>query len=165
MAIPVRAARGWPPAPGTNVGVFAMTASSELESAGTPLPESGWELRIARGARGSEDRPALEVHTGDGLIDVAVAGGRDEALVRGAVRGRRWSVAWGELPPGGEVLVEFRTGGSRRKASAITVAGAFWVAEVAERFREVTVTTAVDRKAYRLRRFRQRRGGRKVTPT
>jgi hypothetical protein len=103
------------------------------------------------------------VHTGDGLIDVAVAGGRGAVLVRGAVRGRQFSVAWGQLPPGGEVLVEFRAGGSSRTVPAVTVAGAFWAAEVPGRFREVIVTTAVDRGAYRLHRFRERRGGRRVT--
>ncbi|MGH3377621.1 MAG: hypothetical protein ACRDP6_23105 [Actinoallomurus sp.] len=128
--------------------------------AGTPLPESGWELRLGRG---SGDRPALEVHTGDGLIDVAVAGGWGAALVRGAVRGREFSVAWGQLPPGGEVLVEFRAGAAARTVPAVTVAGAFWAAEVPGRFREVVVTTAVDRGSYRLHRFRQRRASRRVT--
>jgi hypothetical protein len=126
----------------------------------TALPQSGWELRVGRG---SGDRPALEVHTGDGLIDVAVAGGRSAVLVRGAVRGREFSVAWGQLPAGGEVLVEFRAGGSSRKVPAVTVAGAFWAAEVPGRFRQVVVTTAVDRGEYRLHRFRQRRGARRVT--
>jgi hypothetical protein len=139
-------------------GEYVM--DTEIEPAGTQLPESGWELRVGRG---SEDRPALEVHTGDGLIDVAVAGGRGAVLVRGAVRGRQFSVAWGQLPPGGEVLVEFRAGGSSRMVPAVTVAGAFWAAEVPGRFREVIVTTAVDRGAYRLHRFRERRGGRRVT--
>jgi hypothetical protein len=124
------------------------------------LPESGWELHLGRGSR---DRPALEVHTGDGLIDVAVAGGPGTTLVRGAVRGRGFSVAWGHLPPGGEVLVEFRAGGAARKVVAVTVAGAFWAAEVPGRFREVAVTTATGREAYRLHRFRGRRGGRQVT--
>jgi hypothetical protein len=134
----------------------------EAETAGdaTPLPESGWELRVGRG---SGNRPALEVHTGDGLIDVAVAGGRGAALVRGAVRGRRFSVAWGQLPPGGEVLIEFRAGSTSRPAVAVIVAGAFWAAEAPGRFREVVVTTAVDRGAYRLHRFRERRSGRRVT--
>src|SRR3954471_17394757 len=128
--------------------------------AATELPQSGLEVRLSRG---SENRPALEVHTGDGLIDVAVAGGRGAALVRGAVRGRDFSVAWGQLPAGGEVLVEFRTGGSSRTVTAVTVAGAFWAAEVPGRFRQVVVTTAVDRGEYRLHRFRQRRGARRVT--
>ncbi|MCO6007615.1 hypothetical protein NE236_21800 [Actinoallomurus purpureus] len=120
----------------------------------TPLSASGWELRVGRGSR---HRPALEVHTGDGLIDVAVAAGLDASLVRGAVRGRRWSVAWGELPPGGEVLVEFHAKGSIVKAPAVTIAGAFWVAEVPGRYRSVVVTTAVDRVSTRLRRFREAR--------
>src|SRR3954465_13873192 len=99
-----------------------------------PLPLSGWELRAGRG---SGDRTALEVYTGDGLIDVAVAGGRGTALVRGAVRGRAFSVAWGRLPPGGRVRVEFRRGSASRTVPAVTVAGAFWVAEVPGRHREV----------------------------
>src|SRR4051812_50127255 len=90
---------------------------------GTALPQSGWELRVGRG---SGDRPALEVHTGDGLIDVAVAGGRGAGLVRGAVRGREVSVAWGQLPAGGEVLVEFRAGGSSRKVPAGPGARGLW---------------------------------------
>ncbi|WP_345467298.1 hypothetical protein [Actinoallomurus oryzae] len=132
---------------------------ADIAPGATPLPESGWELRLGRG---SGDRPALEVHTGDGLIDVAVAGGPGAVLVRGAVRGRGFSVAWGQLPPGGEVLVEFRAGGTSRRATAVTVAGAFWAAEAPGRFREVVVTTAVDRESYRLRRFRERRAGRRA---
>jgi hypothetical protein len=120
--------------------------------AATLLPESGWELSVGRG---SWDRAALEVHTGDGLIDVAVADGLGAALVRGAVRGRRWSVAWGQLPRGGDVLVEFRSGNSMRRVPAITIAGAFWAAEVPGRFRSVVVTTAADRASFRLRRSRQ----------
>src|SRR3954465_9699335 len=99
-----------------------------------PLPLSGWELRAGRG---SGDRTALEVHTGDGLIDVAVAGGRGAVLVRGAGRGRAFSMAWGQLPPGGQVRVEFRVGSSSRTGPAVTVAGAFWAAEVPGRYREV----------------------------
>jgi hypothetical protein len=137
-----------------------LESLGEVMETATALPQSGWELRVGRG---SGERPALEVHTGDGLIDVAVAGGRGAVLVRGAVRGREFSVAWGQLPAGGEVLVEFRAGGSSRTVPAVTVAGAFWAAEVPGRFREVVVTTAVDRGAYRLHRFRQRRGGRRVT--
>jgi hypothetical protein len=120
----------------------------------TPLAASGWELRVGRGSR---HRPALEVHTGDGLIDVAVAGGRGAALIRGAVRGGDWSLAWGELPPGGEVLVEFHTKGRVLKAAAVTIAGAFWVAEVPGRYRSIVVITAVDRVSVRLRRFREAR--------
>ncbi len=104
------------------------------------------------------------MHTGDGLIDVAVAGGPAAVLVRGAVRAREFSIAWGRLPAGGEVLVEFRAGGSSRTVPAVTVAGAFWAAETPGRYREVVVTTGVGREAYRLHRFRQRRGGRAVMP-
>ncbi len=133
-------------------------------SAGTPLPESGWELRLGRGSR---DRPALEVHTGDGLIDIVVAGGLDAALLRGAVRGtaggRAWSAAWGRLPPGEEVLVEFRSGRlpfrrrRTRRVPAITLAGSFWAAEAPGRYRSVLVTTATGRVAFRVRRYRQGR--------
>ena len=132
---------------------------AEIAPDATSLPQSGWTLRLGRG---SGDRPALEVHTGDGLIDVAVAGGRGTALVRGAVRGRRFSVAWGQLPPGGEVLVEFRAGSASAKVAAVTVAATFWAAEVPGPYREVVVTTAVDRGAYRLHRFRERRAGRRA---
>jgi len=132
--------------------------SAVIAHAPTSLPESGWELRIGRGSR---DRPALEMYTRDGLVDVTVADGLNAALVRGAMRGRHWSLAWGQLPRGGgDVLVEFRSGGSARSTPAITVAGAFWVAEVPGRFRSV----AVDRESFRLRRFRRRRRGREVTP-
>ncbi len=119
-----------------------------------PLPESGWELRVGRG---SHDRAALEVYTGDGLIDVAVAGGRGASLVRGAVRGRRWAVAWGLLPPAGDVVVEFRTGGTVRRVPAVTVGRSFWVAEATGRFRSVEVTSSVERAAFRLRRFHESR--------
>jgi hypothetical protein len=132
---------------------------AEIAPDATPMPQSGWKLRLGRG---SGDRLALEVHTGDGLIDVAVAGGPGAVLVRGAVRGRRFSAAWGQLPPGGEVLVEFRAGSASHRVEAVTVAGAFWAAEVPGRYREVVVTTAVDRSAYRLHRFRERRTGRGV---
>ena len=59
--------------------------------------------------------------------------------------------------------MEFRAGGSSRTVPAVTVAGAFWAAEVPGRYREVIVTTAAEREAYRLHRFRERRGGRGVT--
>lgn len=134
--------------------------STDIAATGTPLPKSGWRLHLGRA---SGDRPAMEVHTGDGLIDVAVAYEPAGPLVRGAVRGRGFSVAWGQLPPGGEVLVEFRSGASARTVTAVTVANTFWAAEVPGRWRDVVVTTAVDRGAYRLHRFRQRRADRKVT--
>lgn len=135
--------------------------SQVTASAATPLPESGWELRLGRGSR---DRPALEVHTGDGLVDVAVAGALDAALLRGAVRGRDWSVAWGQLPPGGEVLVEFRPGRSvlrrrrrARRVTPVTLAGSFWAAETPGRFGSVQVTTSTGRFVHRIRRYRQDR--------
>lgn len=150
-----RRTEGRPAARRTGRSIPAVDASGDSTRFTAPtatlLPESGWELRVGRGSR---DRAALEVHTGDGLIDVAIAGGLDAALVRGAVRGRRWSVAWGQLPRGGDVLVEFRSGNSMRRVPAITIAGAFWAAEVPGRFRSAVVTTAADRASFRLRRFR-----------
>lgn len=134
--------------------------NAEIVAAGVPLPLSGWELRVGRA---SGDRMALEVHTGDGLIDVAVAGGRGEALVRGAMRGRDFSVAWGQLPAGEGVVVEFRAGRSSRTVAAVTVAGAFWAAETPGRYRTVVVTTVTSGSACRLHRFRSRRGGGEVT--
>jgi hypothetical protein len=105
------------------------------------LPESGWELHVGRG---SHLRPALEVHTGDGLIDIAVAGGLDTPLLRGAVRGRgpsRWALAWGHLPPGaGSVVVEFQGRHGPRLVPAAQIAGAFWAAEAPGDFRSVTAT-------------------------
>jgi hypothetical protein len=142
------------PAPSKPFSERRPTMAHTITYPPTLLPASGWELRVGRGSR---DRPALEVHTGDGLIDVAVPGGLDAALVRGALRAHRWSLAWGELPPGGEVLVEFRTKRSVLRVPAVTIAGAFWAAEVPGRYRSVEVTTAVDRVSTRLRRFRKRR--------
>src|SRR3569833_2623405 len=123
-----------------------MEMSAEVAGA-TPLPESGWELHIGRV---SKDRPALEVHTGDGLIDVAVAGGPGAALVRGAEQGRGISVARGKLTPGGDVREERRAGGTARRGTAVTGAGAVWAAEVPGRFRQVGVTTDADHGEYRL---------------
>ncbi|MCW2918427.1 MAG: hypothetical protein JWN52_6495 [Actinomycetia bacterium] len=137
------------------------------------LPESGWDLHIGRGSRAEAVgwRPALEVHTGDGLIDVAVAGGLDHTLLRGALRGRRagrkWALAWGHLPGGPhlgthletdlgntEVVVEFRTRRTTQRVTATAIAGAFWVAEAPGGFRSVAVTTGPQRAAARLRRYR-----------
>jgi hypothetical protein len=97
---------------------MAPILTTPPDSPDLSLPESGWDLHIGRGSRAETAgwRPALEVHTGDGLIDVAVAGGLDHTLLRGALRGRttgsrrgwrgtakgsgRWALAWGHLPAG-----------------------------------------------------------------
>jgi hypothetical protein len=156
------------------------------ESSQLSLPESGWDLRIGRGSRAetADWRPALEVHTRNGLIDVAVAGGLDHTLLRGALWGRttrphrrwrgmakgtdRWALAWGHLPTGPdgtdlqpglgalEVVVEFRTRRRIQRVTATAIAGAFWVAEVPGEFRSVAVTTGTRRAAARLRRYRPR---------
>jgi len=139
-----------------------MTSTIDLPE--MSLPASGWEFRIGRGSRW---RPALEVHTGDGLIDVAVAGSIDNSLLRGALRGRRggqdWALAWGHLARGDHnaPVVEFRTGRGVRHASATVVADAFWVAELPGVFRSVTVSSEVGRHQARLRRYRPARPGRR----
>lgn len=103
------------------------------------------------------------MYTSDGLVDVVVAGALEAALLRGAVRGRAWSVAWGWLPPGSEVLVEFQAGRSvfrRRQArwvTAVALAGSFWAAETPGRFRSVPVTTVTGRTAIGVRRYRRGR--------
>ncbi|MCW2889083.1 MAG: hypothetical protein JWL58_5945 [Streptosporangiaceae bacterium] len=160
---------------------MAPILTTPPDSPDLSLPESGWDLHIGRGSRAETTgwRPALEVHTGDGLIDVAVAGGLDQTLLRGALRGRRagrrhgrwdtdraagrWALAWGHLPdvpqPGTdpattEVIVEFRTRRTTRRVIATAVAGAFWVAEAPGGFRSVAVSTGPRRAAARLRRYR-----------
>ncbi|MEE4418111.1 MULTISPECIES: hypothetical protein [Streptomyces] len=103
------------------------------------LPLSGWLLRVGRG---SEERPALEVHSGAGLIDVSVVSTLCVSPLRGGRYGGRagahWTLAWGQLPPGADV-VQACFGGWRRDrcVQALTVADAFWVAEVGGRFRSV----------------------------
>jgi hypothetical protein len=66
-------------------------------------------------------------------MDVAVAGVADAPLVRGAMYGRtggrKWSLAWGHLPPGGQVTVEFRSRTRTEPAVHRVIAGRFWIAE------------------------------------
>jgi hypothetical protein len=121
-----------------------------------PLPASGWTLHVGRGPL---LRPALEVHTSHGLVDVAVAEGFAAPLVRGALRGRhltrRWALAWGHLPSGTtEVIVEFRARQRSERVKATAIAGAFWVAEAPGRYRSATVATG--RSATRVRLHRHR---------
>lgn len=106
------------------------------------LPLSGWMLRLARNPEG---RPALEVHSGAGLMDVSVVSTLCFSPLRGGWNGgrpgARWSLAWGQLPPGADVVeVCFRRWRRNWSVQALTVADAFWVAEVGDRFRSVTCT-------------------------
>ncbi|TJZ42225.1 hypothetical protein FCH28_34985 [Streptomyces piniterrae] len=125
------------------------------------LPRSGWLLRIARGSAG---RPALEVHSEAGLIDVSVLTTLGVTPLRGGRRsGRsasRWSLAWGQLPPGADVVeATFRARRRGLRVQALTIADAFWVAEVGDRFRSVTCsagTTLVTARVGREPRSRTR---------
>lgn len=116
------------------------------------LPLSGWLLRVGRG---SEGRPALEVHSGAGLIDVSVVSTLCVSPLRGGRYGGRagthWTLAWGQLPPGADV-VEACFGGWRRSrcVQALTVADAFWVAEVDGRFRSVRCSAGAGRATARV---------------
>lgn len=116
------------------------------------LPLSGWLLRLGRGAEG---RPALEVHSGAGLIDVSVVSPLCFSPLRGGRHsGRaatRWSLAWGQLPPGADVVeVSFRGWRRSQGVQAFTFADAFWVAEVDDRFRSVTCTAGTTRATARV---------------
>lgn len=133
----------------SRTGLRTLTA---VEPGELRLPLSGWSLRIARG---SEDRPALEVHSRAGLIDVSVMGALSVSPLRGGRHsGRsatRWSLAWGQLPPGADI-VEASFRGWRRTlcVQAYTVADAFWVAEVGDRFRSVTCSAGTTRTTVRV---------------
>lgn len=125
------------------------------------LPLSGWLLRIGRGSAG---RPALEVHSAAGLLDVSVLSTLSVSPLRGARHsGRaaaRWSLAWGQLPPGADLVeVDFR--GWRRgvRVQAFTVAEGFWVAEAGGRFRTVTCSAGTTRVTTRLVRTPRARDG------
>ncbi|MEU6328872.1 hypothetical protein ABZ851_16605 [Streptomyces sp. NPDC047049] len=142
----------------------SRTSSSTLAVLGQRalrLPLSGWLLRLARG---SEGRPALEVHSAAGLIDVSVVSTLCVSPVRGARRGggpaAPWSLAWGQLPPGADVVgVSFRGWRSSRCVQAVTLADAYWVAEVDGRFRSVTCSAGASRVTTRVAREARRREG------
>ncbi|MFE0192378.1 hypothetical protein [Streptomyces sp. NPDC058989] len=133
----------------------SRTGSATLTALGPRalrLPLSGWRLRLARGAEG---RPALEVHNEAGLIDVSVVSTLCFSPLRGGRHsGRaatRWSLAWGQLPPGADVVeVSFRAWRSGRTVQALTFADAFWVAEVGGRFRSVTCSAGATRMTTRV---------------
>lgn len=125
------------------------------------LPLSGWLLRIARGSAG---RPALEVHSAAGLLDVSVPSTLSVSALRGARHSgpaaAPWSLAWGQLPPGADLVeVDFR--GWRRgvRVQAFTVAEGFWVAEAGGRFRSVTCSAGATRVTARVARAPRARGG------
>ncbi len=116
------------------------------------LPLSGWLLRVGRG---SEGRPALEVHSGAGLIDVSVVSTLCVSPLRGGRyggrAGRDWTLAWGQLPPGADVVETcFRGWRRSRSVQALTVADAFWVAEVGGRFRSVRCSAGAGRATARV---------------
>ncbi|MFG2286337.1 hypothetical protein ACGFOU_09790 [Streptomyces sp. NPDC048595] len=135
------------------------TGSATLTALGPPalrLPLSGWLLRLARG---SEGRPALEVYNGAGLVDVSVVSTLCFSPLRGGRHsGRaatRWSLAWGQLPPGADVVeASFRGWRSSLCVQARTLGDAFWVAEVGERFHSVTCSAGTTRTTTRVVRTR-----------
>jgi hypothetical protein len=94
-------------------------------------------------------------------MDVAVAGVADAALVRGAMYGRtggrKWSLAWGHLPPGGQVSVEFRSKARTEPAVHRVIAGRFWVAEIPGFQSTVAAVNSEMAIAVHLRRHHSRR--------
>ncbi|MEV5569858.1 hypothetical protein AB0L06_07405 [Spirillospora sp. NPDC052269] len=110
--------------------------------------------RLARGTRG---RVALEVHVHGGLYDVTVADGFTRSLLRGAVRGRGWVLAWGQLPPdGAPVRVSFTGRGVDVPVDVLVFGDRFWVAEADVRARSVVVSASSERVTSRLRTVRRR---------
>jgi hypothetical protein len=94
-------------------------------------------------------------------MDVAVAGVADAALLRGAMYGRtggrKWSLAWGHLPPGGQVTVEFRSRARTEPVVHRVIAGRFWVAEIPGFQSTVALVDGEMTTAVHLRRHRSRR--------
>jgi hypothetical protein len=131
----------------TDLGSLTAIAPGELL-----LPISGWLLRLTRGFA---NRPALEVHSRTGLIDVSVMGSLSVSPLRGGRRSGRgatpWSLAWGQLPPGADVVeASFCDWRRSLRVQAHTVADAFWVAEVGGRFRSVTCFAGTTRTSVRM---------------
>jgi hypothetical protein len=156
-----------------NINVTARGRSGQAAWGGGAAPEpcgqdglagTPWSLRAADGPAG---RPALELYDAGALMDVVVE--RSPALrlapadiLRGARAGswagRRSAVAWGHLPPSGDVTVSFTRGRLRRRAVPAAVArlaDRFWVARADGRFDGVLVTHHVARERRRLRRARR----------
>ncbi|MEU9124324.1 hypothetical protein AB0C96_31460 [Streptomyces sp. NPDC048506] len=137
------------------------TTLTDLGPRDLRLPLSGWLLRLARGAEG---RPALEVHNGAGLIDVSVMSTLCVSPLRGGRHSGRaatcWSLGWGQLPAGADVVeVTFRGWRRSRCVQALTLADAFWVAEVDDRFRSVSCSAGTTRATTRVVEEPRPRGG------
>lgn len=116
------------------------------------LPISGWAVRLGRGA---DDRPALEVYAGTRMVDVCVATPVSMSVLRGAWRSPRgevpWAVAWGQLPAG---VTEVTAAFGRNRVPAVLVEGAYWVAEAAGEYGQITVHAGAAQVGTRLRRSR-----------
>lgn len=123
------------------------------------LPLSDWVLRVARG---EGRRPALEVYSPDGFVDVSVpteiGGGVLRGTRRGTRHGRVWALAWGQIPGpvqagstssptsprmsrAGCPDVVFRRWRQERPVAPVQIHDRFWVAEVEGAFRSVVISS------------------------
>ncbi|GAA4629956.1 hypothetical protein GCM10023196_053400 [Actinoallomurus vinaceus] len=137
--------------------IEARPVVDHLQYSETSLPRSGFTVRIGRG---TEDRPALQIHDASGrLVDVAVAHSFVSVLLRGGVRSGRgeglWALSWGQLTPGRDDVAVLFAGRSDavQPVRPIIIAGAFWVAEAGGDFRTVSAAADGDRATRRLRPF------------
>jgi hypothetical protein len=103
----------------------------------------------------------VEIYAAGGVVDVLVAPPFAARVLRGAcsVRwaGRRCALAWGYVPPGAGLTVGFARGlpgGLACPARVSVIAGWFWVAPAAGRFRSVTVDHGGVRERCRVRATR-----------
>jgi hypothetical protein len=125
-----------------NAAVLADGTARELEAW---LPVSGCMARAS--LRGAGNRPALELFAGRSLIGVTVAGAFAARPVAAAIRGvragrprRYWALALGSITDGGvPSAVAFASAHGARYVEPVVIAGTFWVAEEAGRFRSVAV--------------------------
>lgn len=121
-----------------NAAVLADGTAQELE---TWLPVSGCMARVS--LRGSGNRPALELFADGSLIGVTVAGAFGARPVAVAIQGMRagrprrcWALALGSVTDGGlPSAVAFVSARGARYVEPLVIAGTFWVAEEAGRFR------------------------------
>jgi hypothetical protein len=120
-----------------NAAVLADGTAQELE---IWLPVSGCMARVS--LRGSGNRPALELFADGGLIGVTVAGAFGARPVATAIQGmragrprRHWALAWGSLMDGGLPAVAFSSVRRVSYVEPVIIAGTFWIAEEAGRFR------------------------------
>ncbi|MFC5184192.1 hypothetical protein [Actinomadura harenae] len=112
---------------------------------------------LARLARGTRGRAALEVYVQGGLYDVTVADGYTRSLLRGAVHGPGWVLAWGQLPPDGAPVEVSFTGRRLDLPVRVQVLGdRFWVATADVRARSVVVAAPPETVTSRLRAVRRR---------